>query len=216
MGALAWLFAAVYDRSLAATERAVLGERRDAVLGGLAGRVLEIGAGTGANLAHYPAAVSELVLTEPAPAMARRLRQRLARSGRAATFVEARAEALPFPDASFDAAVTTLALCTVADPARALGELRRVLAPGGRLAFIEHVRADDPRLARLQDRLERPWRLIGQGCHCNRSTEAAIVAAGFTVERVEHTELKPAPALVRPLIAGIARAPAVPAVSART
>jgi len=121
--------------------------------------VVEIGAGTGANLAAYPlGAISELVLVEPESPMAARLRTRLQSVGAAqARVVGAPAESLPLPDASADFAVSTLVLCTVSDPARALAELRRVLKPGGRLLFIEHVRSQDARVARWQDRFQPAW-----------------------------------------------------------
>ena len=198
-------FAALYDRGLAGTEDAGLREMRRRLLATARGRVIEVGAGTGVNLDLYPAAVEELVLTEPDPHMARRLRARLAGSGREAAVAEAPAEALPFPEASFDTAVATLALCTIPDPPAALAELARVLKPGGRLLFLEHVRSREPRLARWQDRLERPWRFLGDGCHCNRDTLAAIAASPLQVEEVEHGEVPKAPPIVRPLIQGAAR-----------
>ena len=198
-------FAALYDRGLAGTEDAGLREMRRRLLATARGRAVEVGAGTGVNLDLYPAAVEELVLTEPDPHMARRLRARLAGSGREAAVAEAPAEALPFPEASFDTAVATLALCTIPDPPAALAELARVLKPGGRLLFLEHVRSREPRLARWQDRLERPWRFLGDGCHCNRDTLAAIAASPLQVEEVEHGEVPKAPPIVRPLIQGAAR-----------
>jgi ubiquinone/menaquinone biosynthesis C-methylase UbiE len=198
------LFAAMYDRSLKATEEAGLGEMRRELLAGAAGRVVELGAGTGVNLDLYPEAVEELVLVEPDPHMAKRLRARLAASPRQATVLEAPAERLPHPDASFDVAVATLVLCTIPDPAAALAELRRVLVPGGRLLLIEHVRADDPALARWQDRLEKPWRFCGDGCHCNRDTAATLAAAGFEASGLERGRMPKAPPIVRPLIRGVA------------
>jgi ubiquinone/menaquinone biosynthesis C-methylase UbiE len=198
------MFAALYDRGLKGTEEAGLGEMRRELLAAASGRVVEVGAGTGANLDLYPPAVTGLTLVEPDPHMAKRLRERLGDSPRAATLVEAPAEGLPLPDASFDTAIATLVLCTVPDPAAALAELRRVLVPGGRLLFIEHVRSGQPGLARWQDRLEKPWRFLGDGCHCNRDTAATIAAAGFEAGEVEHGELPKAPPLVRPLIRGAA------------
>lgn len=201
-------FAALYDRGLEATEEAGLRRMRRELLAGARGRTVEVGAGTGANLGLYPDAVSELVLTEPDPHMARRLRARLGGAGRAAKLVEAPAEALPFPDASFDTAVVTLALCTIPRPAQALAEVARALKPGGRLLFLEHVRSRDPRLARWQDRLEIPWRFFGDGCHCNRDTLATIAASPLEVEEVAHDRMPKAPPLVRPLIRGSAVLPA--------
>jgi len=156
------LFAAGYDVFMRSTERAGLRDRRRALLAQASGATLEIGAGTGANLDLYPAAVTELFLAEPSPHMAQRLRARAAAGERAVEVVDAGAERLPFPDARFDTVVGTLVLCTIPDPQRALAEAARVLRPGGRLLFIEHVRSEDPRRARLQDRLERPcWSCSG-------------------------------------------------------
>ena len=194
------LFAAVYDRILAASERAGLADERRRLLAGARGRVLEVGAGTGLNVEHYPDD-TDLVLTEPEEPMRRRLAERVARTGRKAIVVGAAAESLPYPDASFDTVVATLVLCSVEDPARALRELRRVLRPGGSLLFLEHVRADEPRLARRQDRLARPWRLVA-GCRCNQETVALVAAAPFRLHVVERGELPKAPALTRPLARG--------------
>ena len=198
------LFAALYDRIMASTERAGLADRRAGILAQARGETLELGAGTGLNLRHYPSAVTALVLAEPDAAMARRLRKRAAEAARAVEVVEAPAERLPFPDARFDTAVVTLVLCTVSDPRRALDEIARVLKPGGRLLFVEHVRAPGGRLARWQDRLERPWGWVAGGCHPNRDTLATLEASALSVESVEHGVLPKAPPLVRPLLAGTA------------
>lgn len=197
-------FAALYDWCLRGTEEAGLHEMRVELLADARGRVLELGAGTGVNLALYPDAVDELVLTEPDPHMAKRLRAKQAESARAARIVEAPAERLPFEDASFDTAVATLVFCTIPDPAAALAELARVLKPGGRLLFLEHVRSQEPRLAHWQDRLEKPWRFLGDGCHCNRDTVATIAACGFELGEVERDSLPKAPPIVRPLVRGSA------------
>jgi ubiquinone/menaquinone biosynthesis C-methylase UbiE len=196
--------AALYDRMTAANERAGLADRRAELLAGARGATLELGAGTGLNLPHYPDAVTELVLTEPDRHMARRLRARVAKAGRQAEIVDAPAERLPFEDARFDTAVVTLVLCTVRDPARALDEIARVLKPGGRLLFLEHVRAHGPGLARWQDRLERPWGWVAGGCHPNRDTIAALEASPLNVESVQRGEMPKAPPLVKPLVAGAA------------
>jgi ubiquinone/menaquinone biosynthesis C-methylase UbiE len=198
------IFAAGYDRVMAESERLTLRPHRAALLATASGRVLEIGGGTGANLAHYGDRVSELVITEPEEPMLRRL-QRRSREGRIRPqLVTAAAEELPFDGESFDAAVSTLVLCTVTDQRRALGELHRVLRPGGRLVFIEHVRSDAPRLARWQDRLNWLQRRVGHGCNCNRATAEAITAAGFAIESLEHDQIAKAPPHVRPLIVGSA------------
>jgi len=199
------VFAAMYDRVLAGSEKAGLRERRRELLAQTRGRVVEVGAGTGVNLEHYPAgAIDELVLVEPEEPMARRLERRLAECSLPARIVRAPAESLPFEGESFDFAVCTLVLCTVADQPRALSELHRVLKPGGRLLFLEHVRAEDPGLARWQDRIDPLWVRIGHGCHCNRSTLEALTRSGFAVQEVEHGSVPKAAAFVRPLVVGVA------------
>jgi ubiquinone/menaquinone biosynthesis C-methylase UbiE len=199
------MFAAGYDRFLAASERAGLRDQRRRALASATGSTLEIGAGTGLNLELYPPAVTELVLTEPSEHMASRLRGRPA-SVTVAEVIEAPAEKLPFADDRFDTVVATLVLCTVPDPAGALHEVARVLRPGGRFLFLEHVRSDEPRLALWQDRLERPWELFGAGCHCNRDTSAAIDGSQLELEEVETGRIPKAVPLVRPMIVGRARA----------
>jgi ubiquinone/menaquinone biosynthesis C-methylase UbiE len=198
------IFAALYDRMLADSELAGLADRRAMLLKQTRGTVLEVGAGTGLNLAHYPAAVRELVLVEPEEPMARRLQRRLRSTAVQARVVRAPAESIPVVDGGFDFAVCTLVLCTVRAPPQAFAELRRVLKPGGRLLFLEHVRADDPRLAGWQDHLDPLWVRIGHGCHCNRDTLQAIAAGGFSVDWVEHTEMPRAAPLTRPMIIGSA------------
>ena len=136
--------------------------------------------------------------------MARRLERRLEQHEVPAEVVRAPAEELPFESGSFDAAVSTLVLCTVGDQARALSELRRVLRPGGRLLFIEHVRSQAPRLARWQERLNPLQRVIGCGCNCNRATLDSAQAAGFTITEVARDELHKVPPWVRPLVVGVA------------
>jgi ubiquinone/menaquinone biosynthesis C-methylase UbiE len=199
------IFAAGYDRCMAGTEKAGLAAHRKALLGGLTGRIIEIGGGTGANIQHYGAGVEELVITEPEEPMARRLERNLAAAHVKARVVRAAAESLPFEDGSFDVAVSTLVLCTVADQPRALAELRRVLKPDGRLVFLEHVRSQTPGLARWQDRLNGLQTRVGHGCNCNRDTLAGIEAAGFVVADVGRERLRKVPPLVRPLIIGSAR-----------
>lgn len=199
------LFAATYDRGLKATEEAGLRRMRVELLAGAGGRVIEIGAGTGVNLDHYPESVTELVMVEPDPHMAKRLRAKAAAAGSSARVVEAPAERLPFEDAEFDAAVAMLVLCTVPDPVASVAELARVLKPGGHLLFVEHVRSRHSGLARWQDRLEQPWRFLADGCHCNRDTLATLAASRFELGAVEHDRTPKAPPIVRPLVRGTAR-----------
>ena len=196
-------FAALYDRGLKATEENGLREMRRELLSQASGRTIDLGAGTGVNLDLFPEAVSDLVMAEPDPHMLKQLRAKAAGRG-GLEIVEASAQELPFADDSFDTAVFTLVLCTVPDPELALREAARVLKPGGKLLFIEHVRADEAGLAGWQDRLEKPWRFLADGCHCNRDTVAMIESSPLKLERVESGELPKTPPIVRPLASGSA------------
>jgi ubiquinone/menaquinone biosynthesis C-methylase UbiE len=197
------MFAATYDRMSRKGEEAGLRAMREGLLAGATGRVLEIGGGTGANLALYDSGLEALVMTEPEAAMLRRLQQKASEQAPSAEIVQAPAEELPFEDGSFDTVVSTLVLCGVDDQSKALSEAHRVLRPGGRLLFLEHVRSDDPSFARFQDRMNWLNRLVVM-CDCNRPTLSAIEAAGFDVTQVERSELPKAPKFVRPLIVGTA------------
>lgn len=202
-----WYTHASYDAFFWLSERRGMAARRRAMLAGAHGRVLEIGAGTGLNLDHYPAdGISDLVLLEPEPGMARKLRERAEGSSLPVRVVDASAEEMPFDDGSFDTVVSTLVLCTVPDPGRTVAEIQRVLAPGGRLLFIEHVRADDARLARWQDRLNVPWRAFADGCNCNRPTLQLLESSPLRVERTERAEWRAMPRIIRPLVVGRATA----------
>ncbi|HEU5150689.1 MAG TPA: class I SAM-dependent methyltransferase [Iamia sp.] len=212
------IFARLYDRVLAPLEEAGLQAWRADLLAGLSGTVVEIGAGTGANLAHYPATVDRLVLTEPEPAMLAQLRQRLDRvpAGVDVTARRASAASLPLADGEADAVVTTLVLCTVPAPGAVLAEARRVLRPGGRLVFLEHVAAEDrPERLRRQRRFDLVWPHIAGGCRLTRRTEAAIAEAGFTVETITRESARKAPTVIRPMIRGTATTPACPDPSPR-
>jgi ubiquinone/menaquinone biosynthesis C-methylase UbiE len=198
------IFAATYDRMMAGTEKAGLAEYRKNLLERAQGRVLEIGGGTGANLPFYGSEVEELVMIEPEEPMARRLERKLQGGSRPVRVIRAPAENLPFEDASFDFVVSTLVLCTVSDPALALQEVHRVLKPGGKLLFLEHVRSDDPKLARWQDRLNGLNKHIGHGCNCNRPTLEVVAGSGFSLEDVKHDRFPKAPPHVRPLVVGAA------------
>ena len=186
-----------------------IGRYRDELLAGLAGRVLEIGAGNGMNFRHYPATVDEVVALEPEAYLRQRAVEAAAGATVRVSVREGVAAPLPPTLGGFDAAVASLVLCTVPDPALALGELRRVLGPSGELRFLEHVRSERPRKARMQKRLDR-WGiqpcLVG-GCHCARDTVEAIRAAGFHVERVRSIDVGPSWTPTNPHVLGMARTP---------
>ena len=198
------VFARVYDPFLALGERSGMRDLRRETLATARGRVLEIGAGTGLNLKLYPGAVTAITLAEPDAPMAARLRRRVSGASHPVEVLQAPAEQLPFADGSFDTVVSTLVLCTVADMAASLREIGRVLAPGGQLLFVEHVRAGHGRLVRWQERLHEPWRRFACGCHCNRDTAVALRDNGFAVERVQEHRWRRMPRIVQPLLAGIA------------
>jgi ubiquinone/menaquinone biosynthesis C-methylase UbiE len=200
------VFSAIYDPLLWVGERAGMAQRRAELLGQARGQVLELGAGTGLNLPHYPDRLEELVLTEPSPPMVSRLEQRAKQSGIDSSVMVAEAERLPFEDDRFDTVVSTLVLCTVDEPRQAIDEIARVLRPGGKLLFLEHVRSDSRRLARWQDRLHRPWHAFAAGCNANRATVDMLRESPLRVEAVERDRWSWMPALVHPLAIGVAAA----------
>ena len=203
------LFAWYYPILVGFAERAGQAERRRELLSTAAGRTLELGAGAGHNLRHYPAAVSDLIVTEPSPPMVEHLRAELgAHPPQVGSWalVRAGAERLPFADASFDTVVATFVHCTVPDPRAALDETARVLRPGGRYLFIEHVRSpDNALLARFQDAVAGPHRYLAAGCHPNRRTEQLLAASALTVETLVHEAQPRSSPTVRPTIRGVAR-----------
>ncbi len=207
MSLLGRVYARCYDRFMDRIDRDGAAEHRRRLVEEAGGVVLEIGAGTGKNLPFYGAAEGVVAL-EPDAAMRARALDAAREARVPVEVVEGDGTALPFPDASFDAVVFSLVLCTVPDMERALAEAGRVLRPGGTLRFYEHVRAADPHLARWQDRLERPWGWIGRGCHPNRDTAAAVAAAGFSVLSLEEFDFPAVPRIVRPHVIGIAERPA--------
>ncbi len=201
-------FARMLARAAAVEERKGGAEHRRRLVAGLRGRVIEVGPGSGVSFAYYPPEVDEVVAVEP-EAHLRGLATDAARGAPVSVrVVDGTADHLPSGDASFDAAVVAGVLCSVPDQARALAELRRVLRPGGELRFHEHVAARGRGLAALQRVLDATvWPRMNGSCHLTRDTEAAIVAAGFAVERRERFSFRPtvfaAPAA--PRILGIAR-----------
>lgn len=174
---------------------------RGELLAGLSGQVVEVGAGSGLNFAHYPSEVSSVVAVEP-EAHLRRVALRAARRSPVPIRVqEARAERLPLADQSVDSGVTSLVMCSVEDPARALAELRRVIRVGGELRFYEHVRGG-PLGGAIQDRVDPLWSFLAGGCHLNRNTEDEIVKAGFVISHLRRVPTRfvglrvPAPAVI--------------------
>jgi ubiquinone/menaquinone biosynthesis C-methylase UbiE len=203
------IFARVFARAGPAMDAQGALDHRRALLAGLAGRVLEVGAGSGLNFAHYPPAVTELLAVEPEPylrALAETAAQQAAIPIRV---VDGTADTLPSPDAGMDAAVASLVLCSVPDQARALAELRRVLRPGGELRFFEHIQADTSGLARAQRLADVIWPTLVGGCHTSRDTLTAITTAGFhliSIRRFRFPDSRlPSPAA--PHVLGIARRP---------
>lgn len=187
------VFGWIYSRLSTGMERRGVGEHRDELLAGLAGRVIEVGAGNGLNFAHYPATVSEVVAVEPEDGLRALAVENAGRSPVPVRVVDGLAERLPGEDGSFDAAVASLVLCSVADQSRALAEIRRVLRPGGELRFYEHVRGETAGRARVQDLLDYVWPHVGGGCHPNRDTVAGIERAGFEVLAMRRFEFRPSP-----------------------
>ena len=234
-----WFMSVIYDRFMKSSEEACLAEWRADLLGGLSGEVLEVGAGTGANLRHYPREVQRLVATEPDRYMIPKLRKRAEGTRWSAAgadakgtrwsaagadakgtrwsapgadaegeleIVETEVERMPFPDASFDAVVSTLVLCSVNDLDRSIAEIRRVLRPGGALVFLEHVAAEDrPDRYVWQRRVEPLWKRVAGNCHLTRRTGDAIRRGGFEMEREIKDSMRKANAITRATIRGVAR-----------
>ena len=196
---MSWLMAAVYDGMMRGSEEACLGAWRKALLGELSGAVLEIGAGTGSTLGLYPKSVTRLVMSEPDPHMRRKLQ---AKGAAVSPFA---IEDLPF-QGEFDAVVCSLVLCSVKDQKAALAQIRKVLKPGGRLVFLEHVAADGrPNRLKWQRTIEPVWKHLMGNCHLTRRTEAEIQAAGFRIEKIQRESMRKALPVCRPSIRGVAR-----------
>jgi ubiquinone/menaquinone biosynthesis C-methylase UbiE len=196
--------ARIYDPFLWLGERRAMRGRRQALLEQARGLTVEIGSGTGLNLPQYPDRVDQLVLAEPDASMRRQLERRAARIRPQASVIDAAAEGLPFADGSVDTVVSTLVLCTVAEPDVALREIARVLAPGGQLLFIEHVRSSSRVRSFWQDTLAGPWAAFASGCRCNRQTTAMMAARGFELD-VSESAWRGMPGIVKPLAIGRAR-----------
>jgi SAM-dependent methyltransferase len=204
------LFARLYMRFATAAEDKGQADHRRELLAGVRGRVIEVGAGHGLNFPHYPETVTEVLAVEPEPALRRAAEQAGHQAPVPIRVADGVADSLPAEDASFDAGVASLVLCSVPDQARALAELRRVIRPGGELRFYEHVRSPSPRFFRFQRAVNPVWKRINGGCHTTRDTGTAIERAGFDVEELRRFSFRPfiivAPAA--PHILGRARVPA--------
>ncbi len=184
-------FARLYERISAESERRGTAEHRERTLADLTGRVIEVGAGNGMNFTHYPTTVNEVVAVEPEDTL-RGLAERAASAAPVpVTVVAGHGDALPFEDATFDAAVASLVLCSVPEPDHFLGELARVLKPCGQLRFFEHVRSANPLIGVVEDAVTPLWSAIGGGCHLNRNTRAAIERAGFEIDRCDRFTYRP-------------------------
>jgi ubiquinone/menaquinone biosynthesis C-methylase UbiE len=201
------IFARFYAWVSPRMEQAGYGERRDQLLAGLTGRVIEIGAGNGMNLAHYPPEVTHVLAVEPEPRLRELAETKASEASVPIEVVDGTADQLPADDATFDAAIASLVLCSVPNVPAALAEICRVLRPGGQLRFFEHVRADTPGLARVQRVLDATvWPTFGGGCHAHRDTRAAIEAAGFTIDDIDQLRIPQTriPAPTSPHILGAA------------
>ncbi len=205
------LFARFYTCLSGRADALGVADHREELLSGLTGRGVEVGAGNGRNFVHYPHGVTEVLAVEPE----RYLRARAVEAARKAAIpvavADASAESIPAADGSFDFAVASLVLCSVPDQQAALSEVRRVLKPGGELRFYEHVRSESGLLARVQSFVAPVWRVLGAGCHPDRSTVSAIENAGFVIEQVRSFSFEPGPrfacGLVAPHVIGRARRP---------
>ncbi len=200
------IFARLYARLSPDAERKGAAEHRRELLSGLEGRVIEVGAGNGLNFRHYPSTVSEVIAVEPEDYLRPLAEQAAGEASVPIRVVDGLADQLPAGDGEFDSAVASLVLCSVPDQASALGELHRVIRPGGELRFYEHVLASDPGFARMQRVVGRVWPLFAGGCHCDRETVAAIAAGGFEVESCRRFPFRPAPIILpaTPHVLGVA------------
>ena len=203
------LMARFYDRVMKQSEEACLTEWRKDLLENVNGHVLEVGAGTGVNLSFYPRSVQRIVMSEPDPHMRAKLGDRIAAENTTSAEVsDSSIESLPFPDGEFDFVTCMLVLCSVPDLNHAINEIRRVLVPGGRLVFMEHVAAENrPDRLRWQRRLEPFWKRVSGNCHLTRRTEQAILDGGFVLEHIKRESMRKSMPLTRPTIRGVAVLP---------
>ncbi len=204
---MSWLLSKVYDFALRGAERKHFAKWRREALADVTGEVIEIGAGTGANFPHYGTGVLRLLAVEPSDDMRAIAERKLKRHTIAAPpnteLAKAFGEKLPCDDGTFDWAVATLVLCSVRDPAKVLSELHRVLRPGGKLAFVEHILdPHDAKNRKRQHRYQPLWGLVSASCQVVRDTERVIIDGGFEIGELEHTRMQVGPQIVRPVIRG--------------
>ncbi len=197
--------AAFYEKLAATMEKAGVGAVRARLAGGLRGRIVEIGCGTGLNFPHYDAG-AEVMAVEPLAEFRDLACERASAAAADIQVCEGDAQALPFSDGSFDAGIVTLVFCSIPDAARGLAELRRVVRPGGEVLLFEHVRSESPLVRSAQHALDPLWWRMMDGCHVNRDTAAAVRAAGFQVEAVEPHQLPGVAGMLFPMIEVRARA----------
>jgi ubiquinone/menaquinone biosynthesis C-methylase UbiE len=203
------IFARVFERVAAKEQEKGQAEHRAELVAGLNGRVIEVGAGHGLNFSHYPSTVSEVLAVEPEDYLRQRAAEAAAKAEVKITVVDGLADALPAEDASFDAGVASLVLCSIGNPGAALAELYRVIRPGGELRFYEHVISEKPGFARFQRAVTPVWKHLAGGCHADRDTKASIKKAGFEIEQVRSFPFR-ASVLVLPAtphVLGVARRP---------
>lgn len=210
MGLYSWLMAQSYDLAMRKTEQRCLNQWRKDLLGQATGDLLEIGAGTGSNLPHYPTTLSTITLSEPDPQMRRKLQQKLATEKKLEiTVADWNAEQINLPDQSLDTIVSSLVLCSVGNQYQTLNELHRVLRPGGQLLFLEHIIAAEIKTVRWQKWIEPAWRRCSGNCHLTRDTANNIEAAGLRIEQLHEAEIIGAPAILQRTVRGRARKPVI-------
>ena len=207
MSIRSYFMAKFYDATMKKMEASCFSDWRTELLSDIDGDVLEIGSGTGINLAHYPDAIQSLVLTEPDSHMLRILNNNISEIDNEKISTEMiAADKLGFADNSFDSVVSTLVLCSVPSPERTLEEIRRVLKPGGKLYFMEHViAADTPHIIKWQKMLQPFWVCMCGNCHLTRDTETYMRNAGFDFDKIDRLRSTGGPPIVAPTIKGVAR-----------
>jgi SAM-dependent methyltransferase len=205
MSIMSYMMAALYDRTMANSEAACLGEWRQQLLQNLSGRVLDFGSGTGVNLQYYANDLQELLLFEPDLHMQKMLQTKLTETQKKATLLPPESSIKEIPAASIDVVVSTLVLCTVPDQLASLAEIKTVLKPGGKLVFLEHVADEKGKIDPLIQKAMGPiWNVVACGCQLRRHTEKNIQESGFKLDEINYGQMLKVPRWVRPIIYGVA------------